>query len=321
MPIGYAAAAVGLATGIKSLTSGGAKVSSNDPGNQSTLDPRQNLLFDQLTTALQQGPGNIFPQYQGQVTTPLSNLQNVSLAGLEGAVPGASGAAAGGGALQSQGQNTLASILGSQPTDLTSYFKTNVFDPLNQTFQGTTLPSIMSALGGSAGGPQSTASAKAVTDATNQFEQTLASTQGNLALQQGQLNTQNKLTAAGQVPGMAASPITSLLSLLSAGAVPTQQQQSNQQQLLNLFNQNQNQTQTGIVDLLNAIFGKTTTPNNTVVTPGFSGGLNQQGASSIGNLLGGLFNQGGSTPSFNSPGAQNSAEADYVSQYLSSLSG
>lgn len=296
MPWGAAIAAAGsiAAAGISAASQKSPSASSFNPNSASNppanaLDPAQTSMEAMLAKILGAGPEGLFPNYNGQLTTAPSSLQNTSLAALEASAPGIAKAATNGaaGETQTASMDALRSILGSKPEDLTSYYKTNVFDPLNRTFQQNTLPTVLSALGGSIGGPQSTGAQRAIGDVTNTFDQTLAATQAQLAHQAIQDLVQNKIAAAQQVPSATAAPIANLLSLLAAGKVPTDLNQANLKALYDEFTAQNNRKQTGISDLLNFIFSKTTTiPNSTIVDPG-SPGLT---ASSFNGLGGNLQN-------------------------------
>jgi hypothetical protein len=308
MPIGVSGwlgvvGALGTAAQTAKAFSSKPSASGFSSGQTQTLDPAQSQMESFLLQALSKSPSQVFPTYQGDVTTPLSGLQNTSLAALEQGVPGAQGALAGSGKLQGQGQTALGGILTGGPQDLQKYYETNVFAPLNRTFQQTTLPSIASALGGSAGGPQSTAAAKAYSDAGTNFMQQLAATQGQLAFDTGQADIRNKISAAQQVPGMAASPLQSLLSFLTAGGVPTQQDMTNKALQYKQYVDEQARTQAAISDLMGSTFASSSRPNTTVIDPGTPYPSGTSAGQSIADLLKQFnFNFGSSgsnTPSTN----------------------
>lgn len=223
----------------------------------------------------------MFPAYTGQLTAPLDPLQTASIGGVGSATAGLPSSAAGIGATQQSAETALQKILQGGPQDLTGYYKTNVLDPLNQTFQQVTLPSIVSALGGSAGGPQSTAAQSAVAQATNNFMNTLAATQGGLAYQTGQADFANKLQAAQLTPGVTAAPTNTAAALTNLGGVS----QANQQAALTAQYQDylnqQKFTQQGIGDVLQYLNTQTqTAANQPVASQGSSG--------SLGSILGGI---------------------------------
>lgn len=224
-----------------------------------------------------------------------SPLQNTSLASLQNLVNPTSSSASspsitGAGPAAA---SSLEGVLNSQPQDLTSYFQTNVFDPLNKTFQQQTLPGIASFFGGSLGGPQSTAAADAVGQATGNFEDTLASTQGNLALAEANQNQTNKLNAAEALPGVANEPLQQLMALLGAGGVTPGLQQQNVGNQLTGFQDVAQQTQSILSDLVNFLATQTqTAANQPVVQGGQSGILTGiltalAGNQGIGNAIGG----------------------------------
>jgi len=183
-----------------------------------------------------------------------------------------------------QAATSLESILSGSPQDLQSYFKTNVFDPLNQAFQQDTLPAINSAMGASLGGPQSTAAADSVARATNNFENTLAATQGDLAYRTAQQDITNKLTAASALPGVANQPLQQLMTLLGAGGTVPGLEQQNVTNQLQGFQDVSGNTQKILGDLIAFLGQQTLTPANQNIANGGSsgaaGGL-MQGAGSI----------------------------------------
>ena len=257
-------------------------VSNFVPTVVNTLDSSQQTAESNLINALTTANGNPFGTYSGPLTAGPSQLQSTSLDALQNLVNPAAQAAQSVAPAQKTAIDTLTNVQNSTPQDLTGYYQTNVLQPLQDTFQNVTLPSIVSALGGSEGGPQSTAAVQGVTQAAKNFGNTLAGTQGNLALNTAQLNTSNKLAAAGQTPSVTAAPQNTLNTTLTAGGIPQElAQQSltaqNQQQQL----QNTNQQQQ-LADLLQLLGTKTTTTSTPVVNPGQSGLL----TSALGGLAG-----------------------------------
>ena len=245
----------------------------------SSLDAGQTSAEQILTQLLGGGStsvaDNLFPNYTGDVTTNLSGLQTSSLAGLENAVGSVGTAAQTSGQTSTDANKSLQGILNGSPTDLTDYYNTNVYAPLKKTFEETTLPSIMSASGGSIGGPRSTAGVKAITDASRDFGDTLASTQSKLAYDTAQADAKNKLTAAGLAPSVDSSAINMLSSLLSAGSVPTTLEQSNKSLQYKTYTDEQAQTQQFLSDLLTYLGTKTQGENSVAVTPSTQGLLGQ----------------------------------------------
>lgn len=255
---------------------------------QPSLNTQQQGAQGTLLGALQNGqnPTSAFQGINYPLNVNLSGLQNTSLQALQDLIGGSKTAAQGGQNLQGQAQNTLTNVMNSSPQDLTSYFKTNIFDPLNDTFQNTTLPSIASFFGGSLGGPQSAAAATAVGDASKSFEQTLASTQGQLAYNTAEQNIANKLSAANQVPTLANEGLQQLISILGGGSVDTQNQQQNVQNQLSGTNQTNQTIQQQLLDLIAYLNVQTQTPANQAVSSSGSTGL-------LGGVLGGLAGNAG----------------------------
>lgn len=265
---------------------------------QSQLDSPQTIIEGNVAGgALNTNPFNVFPGYTGNLTAPLDPLQSASIATAGGLQSGEGGAVTQVGPTQATGLTTLQQILQSGPQDLNSYYQSNVLTPLKTTFEQTTLPDIVSALGGSAGGYQSTAASKAVSDATNNFMNTLAATQGQLAYQTGQQNISNKLQAAGLIPQVGAAPLATLAGTTALGGVAQQNQQQFLTNLYNAYLQQNNYGQTAIGDMLTYLGIPTqTAANQPVSSPGQPGLLSSAlGASgpAMGALVSGLFGGGG----------------------------
>jgi hypothetical protein len=246
-------------------------------GTTPSLDPMQQSAETNILSALsaggwsQNGYQSPFPAYTGEVAAPVAPLQNMSLDALTAALGGAQSAGTGTGQGQSTAINTLQSVENQTAPDLTSYYNTNVLQPLQHTFEQTTLPNIVSALGGNQGGPQSTAAQGAVGDAANNFMNTLASTQAQIALQQQQATTNNRIGAASAATAVNQAPIQTLMSILQAGGVPQQIQQTGDTAQAQNYYQGQQGYQTGLSDLLNLLSQKTTNANDVVVDPGSQG--------------------------------------------------
>lgn len=229
MPWGAAIGALGSVAGAGISALGG----KGSVSNQTSKDPLQltqeTYSTDVLGKALQSTPGSyLVGSYPGQLGVSLSPLQQAMLASLMGAGQGSAAPAAQAGGAQTAALDTLTNVAGSSPNDFQPYFKSNVEQPATQTFNETTLPGIVSALGGNLGGPRSTAAVQGVAKAGQDFNNTLMASRDNLALQALQQNQANKLQAAQMTPAVAASPLTTLLETLQAGAVPTTLAQSNQ---------------------------------------------------------------------------------------------
>lgn len=240
---------------------------------QSSLSGPQQSAQTTLSNTLAAGPTSLFPTYGGQLTAPLDPLQTSSLSALSAGPGGLAPAAGNAGNVLGTAQNALTGILNSGPTDLNSYYQTNVLAPLQKTFQDVTLPSIMSASGGSAGGYESTSQNDLLARAASDFSTTLAATQGGLAFQTGQQNITNKLQAAQESPALSAAPTSILGQILSAGGVPQGNAQTSLSNLYNQYLQTQQFSQTGIQDLLAFLGIPTQTAANQPVVQGGSSGL------------------------------------------------
>lgn len=271
-------------------------VSTFTPTPVSSLDPQQSLIEQLLGAQFGGGANSIFPQgYGGQLSAPLSGLQGTSLASLEAALSPSAGAAGQTGGAQSQAISTLEGFTNAPPVDTKAMYNSSVLQPLQHTFETTTLPDVVSALGGSAGGPRSTAATTGVTEAANNFENTLANTTATLGYNTQMAANNQALTAAQALPGAAAAPIQTLLQTLQAGAVPQQTQQTADTAGLQQYLQQQGFSQQGIQDLLALLGTKTTTETQPVVSPGQSGLLSSVlGNTGLGNAVGSsLLSSGG----------------------------
>lgn len=261
---------------------------------QSSLNPQQTQAQDYLMALLGASGSSVFPNYTGQLSAPLSSLQSSSLEGLSQAGLGATQAAGGTGNTQSTAMNALNNILTTGAQNYQPYYQANVVQPLTQQFEQTTLPNIVSALGGSLGGPQSTAAMQGVTQAANNFENTLASANTSLAFNTAQQAAQNQLTAANESTAVSQAPINTLTSLLSAGAVPQQTQQTADTAAYQNYLTQMGFTQQDITNLLSFLNTQTqTAANQHVVMPGQSGALSAVlGNAGLGSALGGWLGGG-----------------------------
>ena len=275
---GLAAAGAAVAGAASSgAMGGGSKIKQIPITLQNSLSGAQLSAQDKLMQLLM----GQTPTYNGQLSAPLSGLQSSSLDALSGGVAGTQNAISGSGQNQSNAMGALNNILTSGPQNYQPYYQANVVQPLTQQFEQTTLPNVVSALGGSLGGPQSTAAVQGVTQAANNFENTLASANTSLAFNTAQQTAQNQLTAANEATTVSQAPINSLTSLLSAGGVPqATQQAADTAGYQNYLNQ-MGFTQNDINSLLAFLGTQTqTVANQNVVTP--------QSPNMLSGLLGGL---------------------------------
>ena len=285
------AVAGGLASGVAGAATSGA-LGGGSKVNQIPLSLQNSLSGPQLEAQnkLMQLLMGQTPTYSGQLSAPLSGLQSSSLDALSGGVTGMQNAISGSGQTQSNAMGTLNNILTSGPQNYQPYYQANVVQPLTQQFEQMTLPNVVSALGGSLGGPQSTAAVQGVTQAANNFENTLASANTSLAFNTAQQTAQNQLTAANEATAVSQSPINALTSLLSAGGVPqTTQQAADTAGYQNYLNQ-MGFTQNDITNLLSFLGTQTqTAANQNIVTP--------QAPGMLSGLLAGLGAGGGKSTS------------------------
>lgn len=241
-----------------------------------TLSPEQQAVQGQLQSFFQTPKGDPKKQqpFQGPLVAPLSNLEALSLSALEDRAralatgqpdPTAAGA-----------QQALQQILGGGPTDFNEFFKTNVQDPLLQSFQRDITPAISRSFADQFfGGQRLETQRRANEDLLTQ----LVRARADLALKFGQQDTQNKLEAARLAPAVAGSDIGVLQDLLSSGAVPRTVETDQLQAEFARFKEFQDRLNQKARVLLG--FLGTPTQENIVTQTGGSSGL-------IGGLLSGV---------------------------------
>ena len=252
------------------------------------------------------GPGNLgavpsFGSVQGsdtgQYAAPLSNLQQLSLAGMEqlaaplaggpigsGTAPGSSNANVFNRAIATQYGNTTANPVSM--IDATNAFKTGVVEPLTEDFTNYTIPAISDRYGASAGGAYSSDALGAREQAGQNLARTLAQQGSQFALGAAQANQSAQATnaqlqqsAATSLPALLNEPLTLDLmqqqllgSTLGAGAVP---QATEQTQLSGEYGQYQASLQ-ALQQYIADALGLSTAPTQqtqSVVNPGSTGFL------------------------------------------------
>lgn len=201
--------------------------------NKSALSPFQEEM-DPVLAALfsQPGFGSSFgslPSYGGPTSAPLSPTQT---AGVQGANQLLTGGSPGGDLASTTAPNALAGVLNAGPQDLTNYFNKAIAGPLDTNFANTTLPTLISQAGRSAGGIYSQDNTNNIGRATDSLEMAKGSalaTASTNALQQQQ---QNKIAAAQAVPNLTSNPIQ---MALQAGGVEAQPQMEQLQNMMQLY--------------------------------------------------------------------------------------
>ena len=277
---------------VSSIFGSSPSVTSYTPSLQSNLNASQTTAEQELMAALQGSNGTAQSAFQAntaQTSAPVNATQAMSLAGLENYASGNNSSSAG----QQNAINTLNSVMGSTPQDLTGYYNTNVLNPLKQTFGQITMPSVVSALGGSAGGAQSTAAQNAVAQAANNFSNTLAQTQGTLAYDTGQSNITNRMAAANNMAAASQSPVQMLMNVLQGGTTAQQAQQTADTATATGVNQTNTNTQTILADIL-ALLGQNQQVQSQPVVLGGQNGLLSSllGSAGTGSALLGLLPKG-----------------------------
>ena len=277
---------------VSSIFGSSPSVTSYTPSLQSNLNASQTTAEQELMAALQGSNGTAQSAFQAntaQTSAPVNATQAMSLAGLENYASGNNSSSAG----QQNAINTLNSVMGSTPQDLTGYYNTNVLNPLKQSFGQITMPSVVSALGGSAGGAQSTAAQNAVAQAANNFSNTLAQTQGTLAYDTGQSNITNRMAAANNMAAASQSPVQMLMNVLQGGTTAQQAQQTADTATATGVNQTNTNTQTILADIL-ALLGQNQQVQSQPVVLGGQNGLLSSllGSAGTGSALLGLLPKG-----------------------------
>lgn len=261
--------------------------SNTNPGTHSTLSPQQTQIENELSSFLG-SMGNFQNNYSGQLTAQLTPQQLATIQAFTGASGGAQGNLAEAQGGYSSAINTLEGVENSGPADFSNYYKTAVEQPLEQTFNQQTLPSLQRAFAASAGGGSSSDYMSGVNQAADNLDSTLAGAASSTALSEYNTNQTNKLNAASELGGLYSLPTAALGSILNAQGQVQQTQQAtdtNAEQ----FAQQGVQNNQSLAQLLAQFLGTpTTASNNTVVTPGQSSGIGQllSGLGSIGGLFG-----------------------------------
>ena len=204
---------------------------------ESTIDPTQQGLLSALAGQLGgQGIGSalsfgqVQPQLAGtQYAAPTSNLQNISLTGMENLVQAYTG-----GNVSSSPNNAgpLNAAVNATQTGATTpavsmidpnqAFQQGVVQPLTQDFNQNVIPSINGNFGRSAGGTFGTDALAGRQTAGTNLARTLAQSGSTFALQAGEANQAAQATNA-QLEQSAASLLPRLLG--TPGALDLQQQQ------------------------------------------------------------------------------------------------
>lgn len=250
----------------------------------STLDPQQLEALNSLIAQLTGTPLPSTGAYPGQLTTPLSNVQSTSLAGLE---EQAMQQATGGSPLLKQAQQTLSGLMTSDTgQDFDKFFTSAIEQPMMRDFNQTIAPAIL----------RQFASPNAVSssDRTSTQNFGIQSLLESLTQQRGALGYADKqaamnrqLASAQAAPGVAAGPSNILTTTLAGGGVPTALSQQNIQQEYTDFLQQQSQKNQLLQLLLQAI--KTPTFENVFTAQGGTGGFLQGLAPGVGFGLGSLI--------------------------------
>lgn len=158
-----------------------------------------------------------WPTFDEQLSGP-SNLEAMSLAGLENLASGRASGAAGGQQFQ-QGRDVIADILAGGPSDVTDYFERTVQDPALRAYNETILPRMRGqAVGGGNlfGSQQRGAEGQAMRDIT----EGLARERTRVSFEERQRTTENKLGAIGALGAMSNAEAQYMNQLLQAGATP-----------------------------------------------------------------------------------------------------
>jgi hypothetical protein len=182
---------------------------------QPTILPEQQTLLDQLV--------GLFSGGLNQPGSPINTLATGSLAGLENltGTPGVTSATPQQTAAETNAFNTL-----DNPPQINAQqaFQQGVVAPLTQSFNQTVIPTIEGQFGGSSG--YQSGQGQATQQASQNFEQTLASAGSQYSLAANTANQSAILQALGLTPQIAGLPTAiggSQISNASAGLAPLMQ--------------------------------------------------------------------------------------------------
>jgi hypothetical protein len=196
--------------------------SRSDPPTQPSLTYSQtqylnNVLIPILRRSARGIPEEMvsgWPTFE-EPTPGMTDLQRMSLAGLENvAAGGESGTATG--KLVGEGRDVISQLLGKGPQDFEEFYKSSVYDPAMETFIEDTLPTARRASVG-AGTIWGSPMAERESRATEDMNDALIQARAMLAFETEKQNVQDKLAALGLIPGVAGTEMRELLALFGAG--------------------------------------------------------------------------------------------------------
>ncbi len=246
----------------------------------STLSKQQQQVMDFLAPYLQNSAKSASSD-----NPPLSNLEQTSLAGLEtyahSLVNGANQNTGQPSSLATTAGSTLEDILKGQPQDIDPYFTTGVQDPMLKAFNERIVPNIEKKFAGNQnffGGDR----IGAVDRAQEDLFSSLASARANAVLSEFDSTRNAKLQGLQTASDISTLPqretagnLANLLTTLTAGGVPRQQQQSGVDLESSRINQ------------LLQLLGLNTTENITTTSGGSSGNLG--GIANLAGTVAGFF--------------------------------
>lgn len=255
-------------------------VSTINPGTHSTLDATQQQIQSQLQQFLQSGNfTNNYVGNGGQLAAGLTPAQSTTIGDFSGVTGAANANAVAGQGGVSSAISTLEGINNSSPANFSQYYQDSVVQPLEQTFNQQTLPSIERAFAGG-GGTNGSDYAFGVNQAGLNLDNSIANAASSTALTEYNDNQQNKLAASSELGTLANQPLNALSTALGAQTqVQTTQQTADT--LGEQYSQQGVTNNTTFANLLQQLLNTQTTASNDVVA--------QQGTpSALGSLLGGL---------------------------------
>lgn len=253
--------------------------------NLSTLSPEQEQAQKVLTEFLQTGgnPANAQP-FQGELIAPLSNLEQVSLAGLEDRAR----------AIATQtdpnlqaASEALLGILSRGPTDISEFVRSNIEQPLTEMFERNRTATAGRFADQFFGSQRREADARDF----EEFMESLAGATSSAALEARNQDTNAILEAIGLAPNLARSESSELINLLQAGSVPRDVETARLQSEFDKFREFTSRQQ-NLAQVLNSFLGVPARENVVTQTggsKGLLGGALEAGAKVAGAKLGGML--------------------------------
>jgi hypothetical protein len=229
-------------TGTSSQSSGSTVAASGQ------RTPEQEAALKALLAKLQESSGGVTP-YTGQLTAPLSGLENLSLTALEQKIM----EQVKGTGVSAATEKALTDMLksGGSPVDFNAYYKNAIEDPALKDFTQNILPTITQKYGSS--GAFGSDKKLAEQTALDNFNKQLVAARSTLAYQ-SQNDAQNRIIQAlGLAPNIETAGTADLTNLMTAAGLPRVAQQADLTAQYQEFQRQQQQKQTNIDAILKAL--------------------------------------------------------------------